>query len=79
MKLEPELRADFMAEVANEDRPASQVMRELMCGYIEQCCQEREYDDYLQRRIKAVAPQCMPGGAGRTRKLNPRPLPSAAG
>ena len=35
MKLEPELRADFMAEVAGEDRPASQVMRELMRSYIE--------------------------------------------
>ena len=30
MKLEPELRADFMAEVAGDDRPASQVMRELI-------------------------------------------------
>ena len=30
MKLEPELRAEFMAEAAGEDRPASQVMRELM-------------------------------------------------
>ena len=41
MKLEPELRADFMAEVAGEDRPASQVMRELMRGYIEQRRQAR--------------------------------------
>jgi predicted transcriptional regulator len=36
MKLDPELRAAFMAEAANEDRPASQVVRELMRGYIVQ-------------------------------------------
>lgn len=53
MKLEPELRADFMAEVASEDRPASQVMRELMRGYIEQRHQAREYDEYLQHKIEA--------------------------
>lgn len=53
MKLEPELRADFMAEAAGEDRPASQVMRELMRGYIEQRRQARAYDDYLQRKIDA--------------------------
>jgi len=26
MKLDPELRDDFMAEAANEDRPASQIL-----------------------------------------------------
>lgn len=53
MKLEAELRADFMAAVASEDRPASQVMRELMRGYIEQRRQAREYDDYLLRKVEA--------------------------
>jgi hypothetical protein len=53
MKLEPELRADFMAEAASEDRPASQVMRELMRGYIEQRRQAREYDDYLRQKVEA--------------------------
>lgn len=52
MKLEPELRADFMAEVADEDRSASQVMRELMRGYIQQHRQAREYDHYLQRKVE---------------------------
>jgi len=41
MKLEPELRVDFMAEAAGEDRPDSQAMRELMRGYIEQRRQAR--------------------------------------
>jgi hypothetical protein len=53
MKLEPELRAEFMAEAAGEDQPASQVMRDLMRGYIEQRRQAREYDDYLRRKVDA--------------------------
>lgn len=53
MKLEPQLRADFMAAVATEDRPASQVMRELMRAYIEQRRQAREYEDYLRRKVEA--------------------------
>ena len=54
MKLDPDLRADFMAEVAGEDRPASQVMRELMRGYIEQRRQARAYDEYLRRKVEAA-------------------------
>lgn len=57
MKLEPELRENFMAEAADEDRPASQVVRELMRGYIEQRRQAREYDDYLQRKVEAARKQ----------------------
>jgi predicted transcriptional regulator len=52
MKLEPELRDSFMAEAAADDRPASQVMRELMRGYIEQRHQAREYKEFLHRKVK---------------------------
>lgn len=52
MKLEPGLRDEFMAEAAGEDRPASQVMRELMRSYIEQRRQTREYDNYLRRKVE---------------------------
>ena len=65
MKLEPELRADFMAEAAREDRPASQVMRELMRAYIEQRRQAREYDDYLRRKVEAGRAS-MRAGRGRS-------------
>jgi predicted transcriptional regulator len=65
MKLEPELRAQFMAEVANEDRPASQVMRELMRSYIEQRRRDREYDAYLQGKVDAGRTS-MRAGRGRT-------------
>jgi predicted transcriptional regulator len=65
IKLEPELRADFMAEAASEDRPASQVMRELMRGYIEQRRQAREYDDYLRQKVEAGRAS-MRAGRGRS-------------
>lgn len=65
MKLEPELRADFMAEAANEDRPASQVVRELMRGYIEQRRQTREYDEYLLLKVEAGRAS-MQAGRGRS-------------
>lgn len=65
MKLEPELREKFMAEAASEDRPASQVMRELMRGYIEQRRQARDYDDYLRRKVEAGRAS-MRAGIGRS-------------
>lgn len=65
MKLEPELRAEFMAEAADEDRPASQILRELMRGYIEQRHQAREYDDHLRRKVE-VARASMRAGRGRS-------------
>ncbi|WP_175666669.1 antitoxin of toxin-antitoxin stability system [Burkholderia ambifaria] len=65
MKLEPELRAEFMAEAAGEDRPASQVLRELMRGYIEQRRQAREYDDYLRSKVER-ARDSMRAGRGRS-------------
>jgi len=65
MKLEPELRESFMAEAAGEDRPASQIMRELMRGYIEQRHQAREYDDYLREKVEAGRAS-MRAGLGRS-------------
>jgi hypothetical protein len=53
MKLESDLRQDFMTEVADEGRPASQVVRELMRGYIEARRQTREHDAYLKSKVEA--------------------------
>lgn len=53
MKLEPELRATFMAETAAADRPASQVVRELMREYIDERKQAREYDAWFCREVEA--------------------------
>ena len=54
MKLEPELRAQFMTETAGEHRSASQVVRELMRGYIEQRREAREYKEFLRRKVEAA-------------------------
>jgi predicted DNA-binding protein len=65
MKLEPELRDRFMAVAAAEDRPAAQVVRELMRGYIEQRGNARDYDDYLKRKVE-VARESVRADRGRT-------------
>ena len=54
MKLEPELRDMFMAEAAAVDRPAAQIVRELMREFIEQRRQTREYDNYLRRKVEVA-------------------------
>mgnify|MGYP003940136659 CR=1 FL=1 len=48
MKLEPELRDAFMAAAAAADRPASQIVRELMHEFVQQ---DREYVAWLQRKV----------------------------
>lgn len=54
MKLEPELRAEFIAESEAIHRPASQVVRELMREFIDRQKKAREYDDYLQEKVTAA-------------------------
>jgi hypothetical protein len=54
-----------MKEAASEDRPASQVMRELMRDYIEQRRQARQYDNYLRRKVEAGRAS-MRAGRGRS-------------
>lgn len=58
IKLEPELRAAFLAEVAVDDRPASDVVRELMRGY----------DDYLRQKVEASRAS-MNSGHGRSNEV----------
>jgi hypothetical protein len=53
MKLEPELRAEFMAEVEAAHRPASQVVRELMREFVQRQRESREYDEFLGRKLDA--------------------------
>lgn len=65
MKLEPELRRQFMAEAASQDRPASQIVRELMREYLSSRRQEREYQDFLHQKVEAGRAS-MRAGSGRT-------------
>ncbi|MBN9036963.1 MAG: antitoxin of toxin-antitoxin stability system [Rhizobiales bacterium] len=52
MKLEPELRDAFMAAAAAADRPASQIVREMMRGYVAKRKEERDYDDFVRRKVE---------------------------
>jgi len=65
MKLEPELRAEFMAEAEAAHRPASQVLRELMRDFIQQQRQVREYDEFLRSKVEAGRTS-MRAGRGRS-------------
>lgn len=53
MKLEPELRAAFMAEAEAAHRPASQVVRELMREFVQRQREARNYDEFLHRKVEA--------------------------
>ena len=65
MKLEPELRDTFMAEAAAADRPAAQVLRELMRDYIKQQRDERAYEAFLRNKID-IARASVAAGQGRS-------------
>ena len=49
MKLEPELRAEFMAAAAAAHRPASQVLRELMREFVQRQRETRECRTHRSR------------------------------
>ena len=53
MKLGSELRADFMAAAEAVHRPASQIVRELMREFVKRQREEREYDEFLSRKVDA--------------------------
>ena len=57
MKLEPELRAEFMAEAEAAHRPASQVIRELMREFVRRQRDARDYDAFLLRKVEAARAQ----------------------
>lgn len=54
MKLEPELREEFMAEAEAAHRPASQVLRELMREYVQRQRDKRQYDEFLRGKVDAA-------------------------
>jgi len=54
MKLEADLRSDFIAEAQAADRPASQILRELMRDFVKQQRQARDYDAFLEQKVEAA-------------------------
>jgi hypothetical protein len=54
MKLEPKLRAEFMAEAEAAHRPASQIVRKLMREFIQRQREAREYEEFLRHKVEAA-------------------------
>ncbi|MFI8394598.1 antitoxin of toxin-antitoxin stability system [Pseudomonas sp. NPDC078863] len=63
MKLEPELREEFMAEAEAAHRPASQIMRDMMRQYVQTQREAREYEAFLQRKVE-IARESVRAGDG---------------
>lgn len=63
LKLEPELRDDFMAEAEAAHQPASQIVRELMREFVQRQRAAREYDDFLRLKVE-TARSSMQSGEG---------------
>lgn len=53
MKLETQLRDEFMAEAQALDRPASQVARDLMREFVQRQRQAREHDAFVREKVEA--------------------------
>lgn len=62
MKLEPELRDEFMAAAEASHRPASQVVRELMREFVQR---QQDHDAFLHRKV-AVARRSIDDDRGRS-------------
>ncbi|MCB1051417.1 MAG: antitoxin of toxin-antitoxin stability system [Acidobacteria bacterium] len=54
LKLESDLRDDFLAEAAAAHRPASQVVRELMREYVVRQRESRSYDSFLLQKVETA-------------------------
>lgn len=54
MKLEPDLRAEFMAAAEANHQPASQVVRQLMREFVRRQHDRRERGDFLQHKVDAA-------------------------
>ncbi len=52
MKLEPDLRAEFMAAAEKAHRPASQILRELMREFVQRQHDQQEYDEFLRHKVE---------------------------
>ena len=61
MKLESELRADFMAAAEASHRPASQIMRELMREFVQRQSEAREYEAFLRSKVVGAREQIHSG------------------
>ena len=61
MKLESELRDAFVAEAAAMDRPASQIVREMMREFVQRQKDERDYAEFLRLKVQVARAQIEAG------------------
>jgi len=54
MKLEADLRAEFMAAADASHRPASQVVRELMREFVQRQRAQSDHSAFLHRKVEAA-------------------------
>jgi predicted transcriptional regulator len=54
LKLEPDLRAEFIAAAEAAHRPASQVVRELMREFVQRQQDAQAYEGLLQSKVAAA-------------------------
>jgi predicted transcriptional regulator len=52
MKLETDLRDEFMAEAEASHRPASQILREMMREFVRGQREARDYEAFLGRKVE---------------------------
>jgi len=64
LTLESDLREAFLAEAAAMDRPAAEVVRDLMREFVERQRRAREYETFLEQKV-AQARRSMETGTGR--------------
>ncbi|AOH84614.1 antitoxin of toxin-antitoxin stability system [Sphingomonas panacis] len=65
MKLEPDLRAEFMAAAEASHRPASQVVRELMREFVQRQQAQSDHSAVLHRKVEAARASAQ-NGQGRS-------------
>lgn len=53
MKLEPQLRDAFIAEAQAVDRPASQIVRDLMRDYVQRQRDQRDHEAFVRAKVEA--------------------------
>lgn len=54
MKLEENLHEAFMAEANAANRPASQIVREMMRNFIKRQHDDRKYEDFLRQKVETA-------------------------
>jgi len=72
MKLEPELRAEFMAEAEASHRPASQILRELMREFVQRQREARAHEEFLRDKVAAAREQIRAGEFGSADEVEAR-------